>query len=188
MGRNIVITVAAVLAVLAATMQTLPARAQGKPPAPVIGIIDIQIILRDSKAMKAVREQIEEQRKKFQAEITEQERQLRAAGQEIEAQRTVLSPDAYGQKQRELQGRVEEIQQQVQTRRRQLDQAFSDAADTFQQTLVKLVEDIAKQRGFNMVLAKAQIVHAGPEFDITGQALKQLDQKLPTLKVNIPSN
>lgn len=158
-----------------------------KKPVMSIAVVDIQIILRDSKAMKAVRDQIEVQRKKFQAEITDKEKKLRASGQTLDQQRAVLSPEAFGKKQRELQAKVVEVQEQVQSRRRQLDQAFSAAAATFQDTLVKLVEGVAKEQGYNLVFSKGQIVYVTSKFDITTVTLKRLDKELPTLKVQVPA-
>ena len=163
------------------------ALAEATRPALSIAVIDIQIILRDSKAMKGVRDQIEVQRKKFQAEITDKEKTLRADGQALEQQRAVLSPAAFTKKQRDLQGKVIEVQGQVQARRRQLDQAFSAAASTFQKTLVKLVAGLAKEKGYNLVISKGQIVHVSPQFDITSLALKRLDKTLPTVKVKVPA-
>src|SRR5574338_829431 len=122
-----------------------------KPATTTIAVIDVQVILRDSLAMKAVRDQIEVQRKNFQAEITAEENKLRQAGQDLEKQRAVLSAEAYAQKQREMQQRVSEVQTRVQNRRRQLDQAFSGAANKFQDTLVAVVSDMAKESGYSLV-------------------------------------
>lgn len=181
--KRIAVFVTGVFVTLMVTGAVLEARAEAN--APKIAVIDIQIILRESKAMKGVRDQIEEQRKKFQAEITDQEKKLRAGGQALEKQRAVLSPEAFVQKQRELQAKVVEVQGQVQSRRRRLDQAFAQAADTFQKTLIQLVEGVAKEKGYNLVFPKAQIVYAAPAFDITALTLKRLNKKLPSLKVNV---
>ncbi|MGE5147977.1 MAG: OmpH family outer membrane protein, partial [Candidatus Eiseniibacteriota bacterium] len=66
-----------------------------KPAASSVAVIDVQAIFRDALAMKAVRDQIEVQRKNFQAEIASEENKLRQAGQELEKQRAVLSTEAY---------------------------------------------------------------------------------------------
>lgn len=177
---------AAALAVLCGL--AVPAGAEEAKPAasPAIAVIDVQLILRNSLAMKAVRDQIEVQRKNFQAEITAEENKLRQAGQDLEKQRAVLSAEAYAQKQREMQQRVSEVQTRVQNRRRQLDQAFSGAANKFQDTLIAVVSDMAKESGYTLVLAKAQVVYVTPTMDVTAKALDRLNKKLPTLQVNVP--
>jgi Skp family chaperone for outer membrane proteins len=165
-----------------------PAGAQeAKPVTQSIAVIDWQLILRDALAMKAARDQIEVQRKNFQAEITNEESKLRKAGQDLEKQRAVLSADAYAQKQREMQQRVSEVQGRVQNRRRQLDQAFSGAANKFQEAFVSVVSDLAKESGYSIVLLKAAVIYNAPTMDVTAKALERLNKKLPTLQVNIPA-
>lgn len=157
-----------------------------KPVAQSIAVIDWQLILRDALAMKAARDQIEAQRKSFQAEITAEENKLRQASQDLEKQRAVLSAEAYAQKQREMQQRVSQVQTRVQNRRRQLDQAFSGAANKFQDTFVSVVADMAKENGYSLVVLKAAVIYNAPTMDVTAQALERLNKKLPTLQVNVP--
>lgn len=159
---------------------------ESKPVAQSIAVIDWQLILRDALAMKAARDQIEQQRKNFQAEITAEENKLRQAGQDLEKQRAVLSSEAYAQKQREMQRRVSEVQTRVQNRRRQLDQAFTGAANKFQETFVAVVNDMAKESGYSLVVLKAAVIYSVPTMDVTAKALDRLNKKLPTLQVTVP--
>ncbi len=163
------------------------ALAEKNRPALSIAVIDYQAILRESKAIKSVREQAEVQRKKLQAEITDKEKKVRADSQALEKQRTVLSPAAFARKQSDLQAKVVEIQSEVQARRQQLRQAFAQADQKFGDTVVELVQIIAKEKGYNLVFNKNQILFAAPKFDITTLVLKQLNKRLPTLKVKVPA-
>ena len=160
--------------------------AESKRSGVSIAVIDYQLILRDSKAMKGVRAQIEKQRKTFQVEITEQEKKLRQDEQSLNQQRAVLSSEAFAKKQREFQAKYVEFQGHVQSKRQQLKQAHSQASITFEQKVVSLVGGVAKKEGFDLVFAKSQIIHVAPQFDITAQTLRQLDKQLPTLKVSVP--
>ena len=126
------------------------------------------------------------QRKNFQAEIAAEENKLRQVGQDLEKQRAVLSAEAYAQKQREMQQRVSEVQNRVQNRRRQLDQTFQGAFNKVQDTLVALVNDMAKEGGYSLVLLKAAVVYNQPTMDITAKALERLNKKLPTMQVSVP--
>ncbi len=159
-----------------------------KVPAPIVAVVDYQVILRDSKAIKSIRDQAEIERKKLQSKATEQEKRVRTNIQTLEKQRAVLSPAAFSQKQRELNAEIAEIQRQNQVRRRQLRQAFGKAEQKFEAALVKLVAVIAKEKGYNMVFNRRQMIFAAPQFDITDLALKRLDKQLPALKVEVPAN
>jgi Skp family chaperone for outer membrane proteins len=159
-----------------------------KVPAPIVAVVDYQVILRDSKAIKSIRDQAEIERKKLQSKATEQEKRVRTNIQTLEKQRAVLSPAAFSQKQRVLNAEIAEIQRQNQVRRRQLRQAFGKAEQKFEAALVKLVAVIAKEKGYNMVFNRRQMIFAAPQFDITDLALKRLNKQLPTLKVEVPAN
>ncbi len=161
--------------------------AESKGPAPKIAVIDYQVILRKSSAIKSVREQAEMHRKKLQSEITDKEKKLRADGQALSQQRAVLSPEAFAKRQSELQSKMVEVQGQVQARKRQLEQAFAQADRKFEETVVALVDLIAKENGYNLVFNKNPLMYAAPKFDITAMVLKRLDKKLPTLKVKVPA-
>ena len=161
--------------------------AESKGLAPKIAVIDYQIILRKSSAIKSVREQAEMHRKKLQSEITDKEKKLRADGQALAQQRAVLSPEAFAKRQAELQSKMVEVQSQVQARKRQLEQAFAQADRKFEETVVALVDLIANENGYTLVFNKNPLMYAAPKFDITAMVLKRLDKKLPTLKVKVPA-
>jgi Skp family chaperone for outer membrane proteins len=55
-----------------------------------------------------------------------------------------------------------------------------------QQALSQTTADIAKQRGFTMVLNKAVVVTSISTYDITKEALQQLDARLASVKLPPP--
>jgi Skp family chaperone for outer membrane proteins len=55
-----------------------------------------------------------------------------------------------------------------------------------EQKLGPILQQLVKERGANMVLDKQAVVFATLSgFDITADAIKRLDQQLPSVKVNI---
>lgn len=161
--------------------------AQAQQTSPAVAIVDVQALLRDSTAMKSVRNQIESERKKFQAEITKHEKEIRASMQALEKQKTVLSPAAYKQKANALQQQIAGVQRRVQGRRVVLEKAFAGAVNTFRKTLLDIVKKSARGRKLDLVMDKSQILYVAPKLDITKSILLDLNKRLPTLKVRIPS-
>ncbi len=170
---------------LAAVVAAPAAKAQQNSPS--VAIVDVQALLRDSTAMRAVRSQIESERKKFQAEITRHEKEIRASMKALEKQRTVLSPAAYKQKAGALQQQITGVQRRVQRRRVVLEKAFAGAVNTFRKTLLDIVSKSARGRKLDLVMDKSQILYVGPRLDITKSILLDLNKRLPTLRVRIPS-
>lgn len=158
-----------------------PARSQAQEAAPVLAILDVQKVLRESVAVKALTKEIEEQREGYQAQLREKEEAVRAADKELARQRTILSAEAFAQKRGELEKEVAALQREVQTRKRDLDQAFGNGMAQVQNALAGVAKEIAEERGIDLVLSKATVVIVKPKFDITGEAVKRLNARLTTV-------
>lgn len=150
---------------------------------PRLAVIDMQKIIRESKAVQSIQRQIEEQRSQYQEKLSEKEKELRAADENLTRQRTVLSSEAFKKKRRELEERVNRLQRGIQESKRKLDKNYSQAIAQVQQKLVEIVRDIANDRDLDMVLGKATVVIVRPELDITEQALKRLNSELKSVDV-----
>ena len=157
--------------------------AQANLPPAVVGIIDYQKILRDSKAASSIRGQVEQRRKVYQDEITVQEQRLREQDQALVKQRTVLAPEAFATKRRAFEKEVAEVQRKVQERRRQLDEVTGMALNEVRQAIIEVVSELAEVKGFNLVVPSSTVLVFSPRIDVTADVLVALDQRLPDVKV-----
>lgn len=158
-----------------------------KVPASIIAVIDSQRINRDAAALKNARQQLEQYRFSFQSEIAKEEEKLRAEEQEIARQRSVLSPEAFEQKRQAFQGKVVDLQKRIQERSQSLEKMLNGVREQVTVQVIEILKALATERGFNMVLDRAQVqIFIGDSIDITPEVLKRLDQRLPTVKVNLP--
>jgi Skp family chaperone for outer membrane proteins len=175
----------AILACLLALVALPPvaARAQDKPPAAVVVVVDYARILRDSKAARSIRDQIESRRKTYQDQIAKEEKRLFDADKELAKQRNVLSPEAFAEKRKAFEQDVMKVQRMAQDRRRQLDQVAGVALGNVRNALVEVVGVLADERGFNIVLPSSAVLLFSPKIDLTDEVLAQLDKKLPSVKV-----
>jgi outer membrane protein len=180
---------------LAAGLALAAAVALGAAPAlaqkatPVTGaLVDSQKIFRNALAFKNAREQLDKVRAGYQSEVAKEEEKLRAEEQELTRQRAVLAPEAFDAKQREFQRRVAEVQRQVQERSRALEQSFNNARGEVSKVLVAIVGEMATERNYNLVLDRSQVVFGNDKLDITDEVLKRLDQRLPSVKVTVPTD
>ena len=182
---------------------TLPALAQQAPPAKgegekklqkgeivevqiPVAIIDVQVILVDSKAVKNIREQITKFGTQFEEEIEKERNEIRTANQELARQRTILSPEAFAEKRRKFEQRVVKVQRLVQQRQRELDKSRNEAMIVLNKAYTEIVWKIANELNLAVVLRKNQTAYAVPSLDITRKVLTRLDKKLPTVKVSKP--
>lgn len=161
----------------------IPASAQGLPG---VGVVDIQRIMRDSAAAKSIQGQIEKMRASYQQEITKQENELRNAEQELNRQRTLVSPDAFNERRRQFEQKVGSLQRDVQNRKRALDTSYTSAMRTIENSLRGIIEQLVTERRLTLVLIKSQTIYNAPDLEMTDEVMKRLNAKLPSVKVPPP--
>lgn len=178
----------AVLAVSALPGMALAQAGGNKVPPAIIAVIDSQRVNREAAALKNARQQLEQFRFSFQSEIAKEEEKLRAEEQEIARQRSVLSPEAFEQRRQAFQAKVVDLQKRIQERSQSLEKMLNGVREQVTVQVIEILKGLAAERGFNMVLDRAQVqIFIGDSIDITPEVLKRLDQRLPTVKVNLPA-
>jgi outer membrane protein len=168
-----------------------PAPAPAAPAASALGapglnvlVVDVQSLLQNSKSAKMVRQQIETKRAEYAKDIQRQEEALRKERDALQRQQASLSPQALGEKGREFQQKVNELDRNVQSKRQALERSNADALEKIQQAMLRIITDIAKKRKANIVFQRSELVLFDQSFDVTDEVLQKLDEELPTLTVN----
>jgi outer membrane protein len=184
MTRSLALRLLAALAVAVVTLGGTPPPARGAQNAPmVIAVVDLQVILRDSKAAVGARAALDKQGKAFQADITKQESALQTEGQQLEQQRASMTAEDFRKKSEQFQQKVNAARQSAALRRQQLQQMEQTAMNQVQGALNSTVADVAKTRSISLVLVKQAVLYNLPAFDITTEVLQKLDARLPSVKL-----
>jgi len=172
-----------------ATFTSVGALAQAERlPAPVIGIVDTDAILRDSLASKSVRLERDKFATQYQTQVAEDEKKLRAEDQELAAQRGVMAPDVFQNRAQEFQKKLADFQTRVRDKQERLDYSFQQSMQEIGQSIYAVAGEVAKERGINTVLARSQILLVvDPGMDITAPVLTKLNQRLATVKFQDPA-
>ncbi len=150
-----------------------------------IAVVDVPLIMNDSLAAKDIKAQIDKKRNDFQAEITKKEDKLREEDKKLSEQKNVLSKDEFEKKVQEFQAKVNEVQRQVQTRRAQLEDGYGRAIQQLQDTILEVVGEIGKEKGFLVALPSNQILYTKDSLNITTEVMEKLNKKLPKVAVKL---
>lgn len=153
-----------------------------EPPQPKIMIIDMQEILRESTAVNELQERIERQRLAYQEELRKREEELRENEQQLSRERSSLDAEAFARRRQELEQTVGEAQRDIQQNRQRLDRAFSEGMRQVQLQVIRIADQIADERGANLVLDKSTVLLSHPDFEITEETLRRLNETLPRLE------
>ena len=179
-------------ALAAAVSLASPAFAQGRPgpapqavPMPKILVIDRQALLRNSKVGQSIAQQVQAMTKSAEAELKGENDSLRREGAALQQQVAILAPDVKAQKIKAFEAKQAAFQQKVQLRQNQIRYGVAMAQRQVETVAGPIVQQLMQQRGANLMIDRQAIVVGSPGLDITQAAIQQLDQKLPTVKVQL---
>lgn len=178
--RRFVFVVMSVLSLSVATN----ARAQLEP---VIAVVDVDAVIRDSQAMTTLGAQLLELQTEWENELTALNKELaanlRAAQERLDAED--IDQEAFRQVQIRTQRDLQQLRQEANARQRKLIQARRVAEEELQRRLEEIVIRIASDRGANLVFNYSGIVIAALGFDISEQAIQELNQQIPELNITV---
>jgi Skp family chaperone for outer membrane proteins len=160
--------------------------AQEKFASPVIAIVDVQLLMRESVAAKKVLEQASKYSAAYQQEFSPEEAKIREAEKELAGQANLVSAEAFKEKRAAFETRANEFVHRVQLRRQSLDQATSKAMGQVVSAVNKLVSDVAGQVGANLVLQRTQVEFFDSKLDITKPVLERLNATVKEVKFPDP--
>lgn len=178
--RRFVFVVFSVLSLSLATN----ARAQLEP---VIAVVDVDAVIRDSQAMTTLGAQLLELQTEWENELTALNKELaanlRSAQEQLDAEE--IDQEAFRQVQIRTQRDLQQLRQEANARQRKLIQARRVAEEELQRRLEEIVIRIASDRGANLVFNYSGIVIAALGFDISEQAIQELNQQIPELNITV---
>ena len=176
------------LALIAVGIVATPSWSQQLPGA-VIAVVDFSRVVRDSLAGKSIRSQTDQQQTSYQTEIQEFQNELESARQELTGQQTILSPEAFNRNRQAYEQRARELQTTVQQRKQQLDQRFGQGMRVVEGEVVKILRELAAERGINIVLNATRggvVVFAEGELVITDDVVSRLNERMQAIPLPPP--
>jgi outer membrane protein len=169
---------------LAFSAFTAPAMAD--PPQAKIVVLDRGAILQFSKVGQDIAKQMQTYANQAKADLSAQGRALQNEGRTLQQQVAILAPDVKEKRLEAFRAKEQALQGAAQRKDEQLKAGFAQARATMEQTLGPILQQLVKERGANLVLDKQAVVFSNTSgFDITGEAINRLNQKLPAIKVNL---
>lgn len=172
------------LVALFALLPTL-ALAQSAPPTPHIVVIDRAAIMQFSKVGQDIAKQVQALASQAKRDLSSQGASLQKEGQELQQQVAILAPDLKKKKIDAFEARQASLQKAAQRKDDQIRGGLLAAQRAVEQVLGPILEGIVKERGANMVLDRQAVVFANPAFDITAEAIQQLNAKLAAYHVTL---
>jgi len=155
-------------------------------PAPRILVIDRTMVLRLSKVGQEIVRQVNAYTDQAEKDLKSQSASLRQQGDALKQQLAILSADVKQRKIKEFQAREAGLQQLVQKKQTLIQGGFIKARQQVEAALGPILQGIMNERGANLLLDRnAVLMGTDPALDVTRLAVQRLDQKMPTIKVEL---
>jgi outer membrane protein len=179
-----------VAALLAALSTAGLLQAQEKPRPPLVAVIDMARVSAESLLGKSYAGQLEKLQNEINAAATQKQTELgkldtaiKTLQDELEKQGSVLSPEAREKKQQEIvrktrerQAFLEDGQADINRMRERAQQQAQGINNEFQQKVRPLVEQTAKDEGYDLVLDSQVAYTINRDFDITRDVIAKADE------------
>lgn len=174
----------------AQTPAAAPAAAPAAPGpalvAPTIGIVDMQKVIVESQAGRSIQAQLETEARKIRDQLSKLGEDLKSNENELKRQRPILQPDAFNEKQQDLQRKYANAQQVQQERQEAFAKAQNDARNVVLDNVLDIVHQLAAERHIGLVLQRQGVLSvADKNMDITDDVIQRLNTKLPSVTVTV---
>ena len=152
-------------------------------PSTSIAVIDLNLILNESKAAINANEQIEEISVKINNEISQGEKSILDEQKMLIEAQSIMAPEAFEEKRISYEKSVQDFQIKSQNTLIKLDNLIATIRVKILDEIAPILEEIAEEKGITVVLEKGTVILNADNMDITNIVIKQLNKNLPKIKV-----
>ena len=147
-----------------------------------VAVVDVRYVLSEADAAKALRKQHNDLRTEFLSSISEMEQDLRQQEQELSEEKGSLSSEIYLKKKKEYEQKLLETGRMARDKKQELNIMFKQGMDHLREELTLVVQSIANDEGYNLIISNQNVIAGSDSLDITQEALKRLNKRVPQSK------
>lgn len=150
-----------------------------------IAIVDLNLILTDSKAAKSATKQFEDIQKSTETEILESDKNMLDERNKLLEQQSVIAPEAFEIKAKDYEKKLQNYQVDKQNKLRNLENVLQKARNEILENVKPILERLSKELGVTVILEKNSVLLSATNMDITDEVIKKLNKDLPKIKVSL---
>ena len=153
-----------------------------------VAVIEMVRVLSQASAIRSIQTQGEAQRKTYAEDAQREAERLRGARDELQQQATLLSPAVLEERQRAFNAEVAAADQRAKARGESLQRAVAEGEIRFREILGIVVEEVATERGIELVLPVHEAIFAVAEFNLTNMVIERLNEAYPEIVLTFDEN
>jgi len=169
-----------VYSVVAASLGVALSAFAQAPPAPKIGVIEVQRIVQESAVGKESLARVQKVQQGKQDELTRRQKELRDLEQKIQDQGKSLSEDAMEKLQKDYQTKALDLKRAQDDAQRDLEEAQRKELGELERRVMPVIDVVAKEQGLQLVFNKFQsgLLYADSNIDITEAVIAKFNTQI----------
>jgi Skp family chaperone for outer membrane proteins len=171
--------------ILILTFNSINLFANENYPNTSIAIVDLNLILSESKAAKDATKQFEIIQKNTEEEIIKSDKEMLEERNKLIEQQSVIAPEAFELKAKDYEKKLQNYQSEKQNKLRSLEGVLQKARNDILENVKPILEKLSKELGVTVILEKNSVLLSATNMDITDDVIKKLNKELPKIKVSL---
>ena len=146
--------------------------------------LDVEKIMQDSIAGKAVIAQIKKKRETTISKFQKKEKEIIEKEKKLISQKNVLNEEEFKKKIQDLRGDIAKYQKDRNKASNDITQTRIKASTALIKKLTPILEAYSKENSIKMIVQKKHIVMGSNEYDITKDILGLVNKKIKSVKID----
>lgn len=142
-----------------------------------LAIVDMARALNDVEDGQAARRRLERDMERRQEEINDRQEALQEFMEELEAGFEMLTEEARQERLQQYQAQVQELQQLYAQHQQELARAEAEATREILERVAVIVEEIAEEEDYTMVLERSAVLYSVTGTDITDRVVTEYNSR-----------
>ena len=151
----------------------------------IIGVIDMQKIMRELDVIKDINSQVRALEEQAKAELTAEEKKLKDERTQIERQKSLVTPEAYSKKQTDFNRKAAEFRVKVQEKNKQIQLSRVNALDKIRSQMLPIIREVMDKNGAGLILDVKEVLFVEKPLEVTGEVMERLNKDLKKIKVEL---
>jgi Skp family chaperone for outer membrane proteins len=148
-----------------------------------IAILDLEKIIKDSKAMRDIQNKVNKKQDEYQKEVSKKQNDLENEQKTIEAKKAVLSKDGFEKEVQKFEKKVDDLKTYVDRKQNSLKKASMESMSKVNEIIKEIIGEISKDKNYEVIIPASQTVFFEDSLDISEEVLKKLDKKITKVDV-----
>lgn len=148
-----------------------------------IAVLDVEKIVKESKAMRDIQKRVTKKQKSYQKEVNKKQKSLEAEQKKLEGKKKVLSAKAFAKEMKKFEKKIEKLKTLVDKRQSSLKKASVDGMAKVNDKIKVIISELSEEEDIDLIVPAGQTLFYKDNLDISKEVLKRLNKKITRVKV-----